>query len=590
MEPTTHDDTAFLLRDDNEEEDQAYQRHHCYGPLPPPPVPPPKRSLQEEQSPTTEQSKQHVEESVRSSTSSSSVAMTTVFSEDKLPEGDEVVMFRVEGVLCDFLAPPSFQPISLTSNEKLPLLIILMTDKQVKRRTAPLVPGQPLPPPRKSVSTTSATSNGKGLSDNVDTSSSSTTSPEVPSAEQVSGLYVIQFGENESSTQQRLRLPLCEQTPFIRHHHGVYFFDFFFTHEIYRITFPSNIPFGYMNAFEEFVNKICKSPLRFADVAAVEENAIVEISSLPLKPEVEEALVEVIEEGEEIVAKKGYLDPDEIEAKAVALSQSITRSGQYLSQLIEERGAKVKARSAPNEVPAEVSPSLERTINLLSNVTPYLARGTKVVIKAVAAMAAEVVDRLVDESGEPSQFKEVAAASIKGGAKILSSIEKAGEHVYDSTSSSVSGVVQHKYGDKAGDMTKKGFCIGRDVVETVSSVRGIVRKTAGKTASKVAKKKSEKRKKKNNPQLEGANEAEDEEKIEEGVEVDEDEGDEEEEETRGESPNGTRQQPTVTDIDSEEGSGDEKRIDDNEKLESVRSEAISEDQLKQTDVMSLSTK
>jgi len=61
------------------------------------------------------------EEQVQESTdsmrsSSSSVAMTTVFSDDKLPEGEEVVMFRVEGVVCDFLAPPSFKPISLTSN------------------------------------------------------------------------------------------------------------------------------------------------------------------------------------------------------------------------------------------------------------------------------------------------------------------------------------------------------------------------------------------------------------------------------------------------------------------------------------------
>eukprot|EP01102_Stenamoeba_stenopodia_P020581 TRINITY_DN8088_c0_g3_i2.p1 TRINITY_DN8088_c0_g3~~TRINITY_DN8088_c0_g3_i2.p1 ORF type:complete len:191 (-),score=66.11 TRINITY_DN8088_c0_g3_i2:16-588(-) len=190
-------------------------------------------------------------------------------------------------------------------------------------------------------------------------------------------------------------------------------------------------------------------------------------------------------------------------------------------------------------------------------------------------MAAEVVDRLVDESGESSQFKEVAVASVKGGAKILSSLEKAGENIYDSTSTSVSGVVKHKYGEKAGDVTKKGFCIGRDVVETVSSVRGIVRKTAGKTASKVAKKKSERRKKR----LEGSEQQKDE-VIEDGEEVnDEEEGEEEDDHHQ--------QSATVTDIDSEEE--ESKEIEEAKDKTGLSVNNVN-GELKQTDSLSLQTK
>jgi len=119
-------------------------------------------------------------------------------------------------------------------------------------------------------------------------------------------------------------------------------------------------------------------------------------------------------------------------------------------------------------------------------------------------------------------------------------------------------------------------------------------KTAGKTASKVVKKKCEKleRMKRNkNPQLTDDNESKDEEKIEEGVEV----SDEEEEEEEGgsslerRSPNGERQSPTVEDIDSD-NSADEEKNTDEDKLENLKSETIREEQLKQTDAMSLTTK
>lgn len=64
---------------------------------------------------------------------------------------------------------------------------------------------------------------------------------------------------------------------------------------------------------------------------------------------------------------------------------------------------------------------------------------------------------------------QVGKASISAVVNVWDSLIVAGESIFDTTSTTTSEVVQKRYGEEAGEVSKKSFGVASDVIKTANN-------------------------------------------------------------------------------------------------------------------------
>ncbi|KAJ0967002.1 hypothetical protein J5N97_023919 [Dioscorea zingiberensis] len=148
----------------------------------------------------------------------------------------------------------------------------------------------------------------------------------------------------------------------------------------------------------------------------------------------------------------------------------------------------MKKRMGPNDKPSEISKDTMKRIKRVKRVTKMSEKVANGVLSGVVKVSGYVTSSVINSKVGKKFFNmlpgEVVLASLEGFGKICDAVEVAGKNVLSTSSVVTTGLVSHRYGDQAGEMTKESLDAGGHAIGTAWAVFKIRKALDPKSAVK----------------------------------------------------------------------------------------------------------
>ncbi|KAK1321998.1 hypothetical protein QJS10_CPA03g02260 [Acorus calamus] len=161
----------------------------------------------------------------------------------------------------------------------------------------------------------------------------------------------------------------------------------------------------------------------------------------------------------------------------------------------------MKKRMDPNSKPAEISPEALRRIKRVKKVSKMSDKVVSGILSGVVKVSGYFTSSVVNSKAGKKFFGllpgEIVLASLDGFGKVCDAVEHVGKNVLSTSSVVTTGLVSHRYGDQAAEITQEGLGAAGHALGTAWAVFKIRKalnpksaikpttlvKTAAKTAS-----------------------------------------------------------------------------------------------------------
>ncbi|XP_062234070.1 protein EARLY-RESPONSIVE TO DEHYDRATION 7, chloroplastic-like [Phragmites australis] len=134
----------------------------------------------------------------------------------------------------------------------------------------------------------------------------------------------------------------------------------------------------------------------------------------------------------------------------------------------------LKKRMQPGDTNAEVSPEMLRRIKRAKKVTKMSEKVATGILSGVVKVTGYFTSSVANSKAGKKFFSllpgEIVLASLDGFGKICDAVEVAGKNVLSTSSTVTTGLVSHKYGDKAAAATNEGLDAAGHAIGTAWAV------------------------------------------------------------------------------------------------------------------------
>lgn len=153
-------------------------------------------------------------------------------------------------------------------------------------------------------------------------------------------------------------------------------------------------------------------------------------------------------------------------AKAIAmgadnLAKGILWCGEMTVERLRSGNEVLRKRIQPGDAEAEVNPEMLKRIKMVKKVTKMSEEVAAGILSGVVKVTGYFTGSLANSKAGIKFFSllpgEIVLASLDGFGKICDAIEEAGKDVLSKSSTVTTGLVSHKYGEKAAAATNEGL-------------------------------------------------------------------------------------------------------------------------------------
>ncbi|KAM0942396.1 putative senescence/spartin-associated [Dioscorea sansibarensis] len=148
----------------------------------------------------------------------------------------------------------------------------------------------------------------------------------------------------------------------------------------------------------------------------------------------------------------------------------------------------LKKRMGPNDKPSEISKDAMKRIKRVKKVTRMSEKVANGVLSGVVKVSGYFTSSIINSKAGKKFFSllpgEVVLASLDGFGKICDAVEVAGKNVLSTSSVVTTGLVSHRYGEQAGELTKESLDAGGHAIGTAWAVFKIRKALNPKSAVK----------------------------------------------------------------------------------------------------------
>jgi hypothetical protein len=270
----------------------------------------------------------------------------------------------------------------------------------------------------------------------------------------------------------------------------------------YGVVFPKEIPHAYIQLFEKVLDDCCclrKLPTPPLDISTTPQDSHVENNELVVHVEVQTA---VATPAQPFSVRALNTLSNGIAVGADYLVEGITAGSQIVAVGAHKGGEFIKGRITPVTEPVRVSPKVTSTIYIAGKLSPVCVAVSKALINSLATLAEEIGSAVASgivnstlgnkgaiikkESPTSQAAKEMGKTSLQAFVNIWDACEKAGRLLLKETGNVTVDLVQTKYGDEVGQVTRDGLKIAGNVLETAYNVDQMGVKKIVKKAAKHA--------------------------------------------------------------------------------------------------------
>uniref|UniRef100_A0A0D9WU70 Senescence domain-containing protein n=1 Tax=Leersia perrieri TaxID=77586 RepID=A0A0D9WU70_9ORYZ len=166
-------------------------------------------------------------------------------------------------------------------------------------------------------------------------------------------------------------------------------------------------------------------------------------------------------------------------AKAIAtgaghLAKGILWCGEVTVERLRWGNEVLKKRIQPGDANAEVSPEMLRRIKRAKKVTKMSEKVATGILSGVVKVTGYFTSSIANSKAGKKFFSllpgEIVLASLDGFGKICDAVEVAGTNVLSTSSTVTTGIVSHKYGEKAAAATNEGLDAAGHAIGTAWAV------------------------------------------------------------------------------------------------------------------------
>ncbi|CAN9501843.1 unnamed protein product [Ophioblennius macclurei] len=301
--------------------------------------------------------------------------------------------------------------------------------------------------------------------------------------------------------------PLTVDTPVLLANSGIYMFPDTMTGvpgSYMGIVLSSELPAADRQMFQDLLSQL--SELRIQDPGETGSDVINLSSKVPLGPPAKQTVLAAPAGDQERLPIPGWSEKmgQGIITGATKLGESLLKGAEATGRVIHKGASKIRDHITPEETPSEVSPTVNRSLQVAKQASDGAVRVSKYLVTGVSNVAERVADKvaphvkkhgakLIPESlkkkddGRPSKMdgaKYVAASSVQGFTTVWSSMESGAKLVVKSVASETVTTVTYKYGDKAGEATDTALHSVANVGLTAYNIDNLGIKAFLKTAGK----------------------------------------------------------------------------------------------------------
>ncbi|CAM0908737.1 unnamed protein product [Alopecurus aequalis] len=163
-----------------------------------------------------------------------------------------------------------------------------------------------------------------------------------------------------------------------------------------------------------------------------------------------------------------------IASGAESLAKGILWCGVMTVDRLHRGNEVLRKRIQPGHTDAEVSPEMLKRIKRAKKVTKMSEKVATGILSGVVKVTSYVTSSLVNSKAGKKFFSmlpgEIVLASLDGFAKISDAVEAAGKDVLSTSSTVTTGLVNHKYGEKAAAATNEGMGAAGHAIGTAWAV------------------------------------------------------------------------------------------------------------------------
>jgi hypothetical protein len=313
--------------------------------------------------------------------------------------------------------------------------------------------------------------------------------------------YLLQLQPDSGDSQ--FQFPLTKAIPCLCTLPGFYVFPMQ-GNLFYGVVFPREIPHAYTQLFEKVLDDCCclrKLPTPPPDISATPQCGVdshIETTEILVQAEVQ---IAVAPQAQPFSVRALNTISTGIAVGADYLVEGITAGSQLVAVGAHKGGEFIKGRITPPAEPVRVSPKVTSTIYVAGKLSPVCVAVSKALINSLATLAEEIGSAVAGsivnstlgskvaikkESPTSQAAKEMGKTSLQAFINIWDACEKAGRLLLKETGNVTIDIVQTKYGDEVGQVTRDGLKIAGNVLETAYNVDQMGVKKIMKKAAKHA--------------------------------------------------------------------------------------------------------
>ncbi|XP_029956799.1 spartin a [Salarias fasciatus] len=301
--------------------------------------------------------------------------------------------------------------------------------------------------------------------------------------------------------------PLTVDTPVLLANSGIYMFPdttMGVPGSYLGIVLSSELPAADRQMFQDLLSQLAE--LRIQDPEETGSEVINLSSKVPLGPQAKQTVLAAPADDQERPLLPGWSEKmgQGIISGATKLGESLLKGAEATGRVIQKGATKIRDHMTPEETPSEVSPHVNRSLQVAKQATDGAVRVSKYLVNGVSNVAERVADKVAPhvkkhgaklipeslkkkEDGRPSKMdgaKYVAASSVLGFTTVWSSMETGAKLVVKSVATETVTTVTYKYGDEAGRATDTALHSVANVGLTAYNIDNLGIKAFLKTAGK----------------------------------------------------------------------------------------------------------
>ncbi|XP_047087236.1 senescence/dehydration-associated protein At3g51250-like [Lolium rigidum] len=163
-----------------------------------------------------------------------------------------------------------------------------------------------------------------------------------------------------------------------------------------------------------------------------------------------------------------------IASGAQGLAKGIVWCGVMTVERLHWGNEVLRKRIQPGETDAEVSPEMLKRIKMAKKVTKMSEKVATGILSGVVKVTGHFTSSIANSKAGKKFFSllpgEIVLASLDGFGKICDAVEVAGKDVLSTSSTVTTGLVNHKYGEKAAAATNEGMDAAGHAIGTAWAV------------------------------------------------------------------------------------------------------------------------